>query len=288
MTPLRQKFIEVLTLKGYSPRTIESYVSVVVRLARHYHAPPDQITDDQLRAYLYQLHTNSTYSPNTLNVIINALRFFYRELFQRSLGQLDFALPRFRKRVRRPQAYGLSEVQQLLEKGFTSPKHRAFFMTLYGCGLRLNEACHLRLEDIDSARMQLRVLQGKGHKDRYVLLPQHLLAELRAYWRVYRPKSWLFPSSHDPEKPMNARTVQIAFKQALQRAGLPHKGGPHSLRHSWASHLIEAGTPLHIIKRLMGHTSITTTAAYLHISTEALEKVRNPLDSMTGSTPRAA
>jgi integrase/recombinase XerD len=163
-TPLRQKLIEVLTLKGYSPRTTETYVSVVSQLARHYHTPPDQLSDEQVRAYLYHLHTQSEYSASTLNVIINGLRFFYREVLQRSLGRLEFSLPRFRKRVRRPQAYSLTEVHQLLEKGFTVPKHRTFFMTLYGCGLRLNEACHLKPQDIDSARMLLRVVQGKGQR----------------------------------------------------------------------------------------------------------------------------
>lgn len=287
-TPLRQKFIEVLTLKGYSPRTMETYVSVVAQLARHYHSSPDQLTDEQVRAYLYELHTRSEYSASTLNVIINGLRFFYREVLQRSLGRLDYALPRFRKRVHRPQAYSVAEVHQLLEKGFTVPKHRTFFMTLYGCGLRLNEACHLKPQDIDSARMLLRVVQGKGHKDRSVLLPRQLLAELRSYWRSYRPQLWLFPSAHDPQKPMNDRTAQVAFKQALARAGLPRKGGPHSLRHSWATHLIESGAPLHVVKRLMGHTSVMTTAGYLHISKEALGQVQSPLDAMPWSTPLAA
>jgi len=287
-TPLRQKFIEILTLKGYSPRTLETYVSVVVQLARHYHVSPDQLSDEQVRAYLYELHTNSKYSASTLNVIINGLRFFYREVLHRCLGRLEYSLPRFRKRVRRPQAYSVAEVHQLLEQGFTSPKHRVFFMTLYGCGLRISEACHLRVEDIDSGRMLLRVVQGKGHKDRYVPLPRHLLSELRGYYRLFRPQGWLFPSAHDPQKPMNDRTAQVAFQQALERAGLPRKGGPHSLRHSWATHLIESGAPLHVIKRFMGHTSVTTTAGYLHISKEALAQVPSPLDSMPWSTAKTA
>jgi site-specific recombinase XerD len=286
-TPLRQKFIEVLTLKGYSPRTLETYVSVVYQLAKHYHRAPDQLSDEDVRAYLYHLHTKSTYSASTLNVVINGLRLFYREVLQRSLGQLEFALPRFRKRVRRPQAYSLEEVGRLLETGFTVPKHRAFFMTVYGAGLRLNEACHLKSEHIDSSRMLLRVVQGKGQKDRYTILSPHLLLELRSYYRSYRPKEWLFPSSHDPHKPMNDRTAQAAFKQALQRAGLPRKGGPHCLRHSWATHMIEAGAPLHVIKRLMGHNSVTTTAGYLHISKQTLERVPSPLDSIAWSKPAA-
>lgn len=279
-TPLRQRFIEVLTLKGYSKRTIETYVSVVVQLARFYKRSPDQISDEEVRAYLLHLHSNTQYSASTINVAINGLRFFYREVLARSLGRIEFALPRFRKRVRRPQAYSVREVHQLLEKGFIVPQYRVFFMTLYGAGLRLNEACHLQSRHIDSERMLLRVEQGKGRKDRYTLLSKQLLIELRAYWRTYQPEHWLFPSRRDAHKPINDRTVEVVFKQAIQRANLPHKGGPHSLRHSWATHLIEAGTPLHVVKRLMGHNSVATTAGYLHISSEAMQRVQNPLDAM--------
>ena len=286
-TPLRQKFIEILTLKGYSPRTLESYISVVCQLAKYYHRPPDQLSDEEVRAYLYHLHTHSTYSASTLNVVINGLRLFYRVVLERSLGRLEFALPRFKKPVRRPQAYSLEEVHQLLEKGFRKCKDRAFFMTLYGAGLRLNEACHLKADHIDSARMVIRVVQGKGQKDRYALLPQQLLGELRTYWEACRPKEWLFPSTQDPQQPMNDRTAQAAFNQALQRAGLPRKGGPHCLRHSWATHMIEAGAPLHVIKELLGHNSVMTTAGYLHISKQALDRVQNPLDSMPWPKPPA-
>jgi site-specific recombinase XerD len=197
------------------------------------------------------------------------------------MNRIEWVLPHVRKSVRRPQAYSVEEVQQLLEHGFTSPKYRTFFMTLYGGGLRLNEGCHLQVKDIDSKRMLIRIEQGKGRKDRYTLLPQRLLEELRAYCRIYHPDSWLFPAQTTPERPLNDRSVQKAFKLALERARLPRKGGPHSLRHSFATHLIEAGVPLHVVKRLMGHTSMTTTAGYLHISQPTLEKVVNPLDQMS-------
>jgi site-specific recombinase XerD len=286
-TPLRQKLIEVLTLKGYSRRTIETYVSVVAQEARYYHRSPDLITDQEIRAYLYHLHTETTYSASTLNVAINGLRFFYREVLHRPLGRIEQSLPRPKKPVRRAQVYSVEEVGRLLDRGFIQPKHRAFFMTLYGAGLRLNEACHLKACHIDSDRMLIRVEQGKGAKDRYTLLPRRLLIELRAYYRAYQPGEWLFPASHDPAKPMDSRTAQAAFQKALQRASLPRKGGPHCLRHSFATHLIESGAPLHVVKRLLGHTSVTTTAGYLHVSKEALEKVRSPLDAMA-STALAA
>ena len=280
-TPLRQKFTETLTLKGYSPRTIQSYVSVVAQMAKHYRRSPDRVTDEEVRAYLHHLHTETNYSSNTVNVTINGLRSFYREVLERSIGRVEFALPRFRKRIRRPQAYSLDEIQQLFENGFTSRNHRTFFMTIYGAGLRISEACHLKVADIDSKRMLLRIRQGKGHKDRYTLLPQSLLHELRVYYREYRPQEWLFPSPRDLRKPWDPRSAQIVFKKGLERAELPRKGGPHSLRHSFATHLIESGTPLHVVKRLMGHTSVMTTAGYLHISKQTIEQIKSPLDSMT-------
>jgi integrase/recombinase XerD len=279
-TPLRQQFVEFLTLKGYSKRTIETYVCVVAQLARHYHRSPADLSDEEVRAYLHHLHAQTQYSASTINVTINGLRLFYREVLQRSLGRIEYSLPRFRKRVHRPRAYSVEEVHQLLERGFTVPKYRAFFMTLYGAGLRLNEACHLKVGHIDSRRMLIRVEQGKGHKDRYTILPACLLNELRAYWQTYRPKDWLFPATRNPDRPLDDRTAQVAFTRALERARLPRKGGPHSLRHSFATHLIDAGTPLHVVKRLLGHTSVTTTAGYLHISRQTFQQAKSPLDTM--------
>ncbi len=284
-TPLRQQLIKCLILKGRSPRTIESYVGVVAKLAKHYHRSPDLLSDEEIRQYLYHLHTETEYAASTINVAINGLRFFYATVLDRPLKQIEYCLPRFKKPVRRPQAYSLEEVHQLLEKGFIVPKYRTFFMTLYGCGLRINEACHLKVRDIDSARKLVRVEQGKGKKDRYTILPAQLIEELRSYYRTYRPKVWLFEGTKDPQEPIQDRVVQCAFQRGLKRAGLPRKGGPHSLRHSWATHLIDSGTPLHIIKRLLGHSSVTTTLGYIHMSKKTLETVGNPLDSMSWNQP---
>ena len=284
-TPLRQQFIKVLTHKGRSPRTIESYVGVVAKLARHYNRSPDLISDEEVREYLYHLHTKTNYSASTINVAINGLRFFYGEVLDRPLKRIEYSLPRFKQPVRRPQAYSLEEVHQLLEHGFTVPKYRTFFMTVYGCGLRINEACHLKVKDIERARKLVRIEQGKGKKDRYTILPAHLLEELRSYYRTYQPKHWLFEGVKNLQEPIQDRVLQSAFQQGLKRAGLPRKGGPHSLRHSWATHLVDAGTPIHIIKRLLGHVSLTTTLGYLHISRKTLETVGNPLDSMIWTKP---
>jgi integrase/recombinase XerD len=284
-TPLREQFIEVLTLKGYSIRTIQSYVSAVVQLARYYHRSPAQLGPQEVRAHLYHLHKAGR-SSSTVNVAVSALRSFYDEVLDRPEICDKRTLPRPKNAVRRPQAYSVEEVHRLLEYGFTSPKYRVFFMTLYGAGLRLNEACHLKVEHLDVGRMLVRVERGKGSKDRYTILPQHLLEELRRYWRMYRPRYWLFPSTRDERKPITDRSVQHALKSALRRAGLPCKGGPHSLRHSFATHLTEGRTPIHVLKELMGHTSVTTTAGYLHISRQTMDTIHSPLDTMDwSSTP---
>jgi site-specific recombinase XerD len=150
-------------------------------------------------------------------------------------------------------------------------------MTVYGAGLRLGEACGLEPRHIDSARMQIRVEQGKGRKDRYTLLSARLLQELRAYWRMFQPGRWLFPSSHDAQKPMPGNTGQRIFTQAVARAGLPSKGGIHSLRHSFATHLLESGVEITIVQRLLGHNSLSVTANYLHVRRERLAQVQSPL-----------
>ena len=265
-SPLRQQLIESLTLKGYSPRTIESYVWAVASLAEYHHRSPDQLDAQDVRVFLLHLHTGKSYAASTINVIINGIRYFYLKVLDRPLGRLKDSLPRPRKVIRRPQVYSVQEVRQLLERGFLSPKHRTLCMTLYGGGLRLGEALRLKPEHIDSGRLFIRVVQGKGRKDRYTILPEQLLRQLRAYWRSYRPDPWLFPSRQHPDQPVGQESVRRTFIRALERAGLPRKGGPHILRHSFATHHLENGTPLHVIKRFLGHNSATTTAGYGTIS----------------------
>jgi len=284
-SPLRQQLIDSLTLKGYSPRTIESYVWAVASLADFHHRSPAGLDTQAVRAFLLHLHTHKSYAASTINVIINGIGYFYREVLDQPLGRLKDSLPRPRKVTRRPQVYSVQEVQRLLERGFLSPMHRTLCMTLYGGGLRLGEAPRLKPEHIDSGRRFIRVVQGKGHKDRYTILPEQLLGQLRAYWRAYRPHPWLFPSRQHPHQPVGAACVQKTFIGALERAGLPRKGGPHILRHSFATHHLENGTPLHVIKRFLGHNSATTTAGYLHITRHTLNSVVSPLDAMNLSTP---
>lgn len=279
MTPLRSRLIEEITLRGYSPRTCEAYVHAVAELASYYRRRPDVLSDEELRAYLLEQHLKTDKSASTLNVLVSGLRFFYQRVLHRPFYPLEQNLPRPRKARRRPKAYTLPQIRQLLAVGCTHPKHRAFLTTVYGAGLRLNEACHLRPEHIDRSAGQIRVEQGKGRKDRYTVLPQRVLEELEQYWRLCRPGGgWLFPSSRDPSQPLPDGTGQKIFYQAVARAGLPDKGGIHCLRHSFASHWIEAGIPLFVLKRMLGHTSLSTTAKYVHLSREFLLRVRSPLD----------
>lgn len=277
MTTLRAQFIRELTLRGSSPRTIESYVDAVAALARHYGRSPDRIGEEEIKAYLFHLIQERGLSASTLNVAVSGLRFFYRVVAGRPIEQLLGTLPRVRRQVRRPRVYSVAEVERLLVAGCFHLKPQAFLATVYASGLRLSEACHLRVEHIDSARMQIRVVQGKERKDRYTLLSPKLLEQLRAYWRLYRPGPWLF-FGRDRGQPLPEGSGQKIFYRAVRRAKLPHKGGIHCLRHSFATHLLEAGVELPVLQRLLGHSSLSTTAGYLHVRAERLAQLNSPLE----------
>jgi integrase/recombinase XerD len=276
MTTLRQNFIRELVIRGTSPRTQESYVGAVYGLARHYHRAPDQLSDEQLKDYLFYLASERKLAPATLNLTVCALRSFYQLVLQRPLEPLKLTLPWVAKAVRRPQVFATAELERLFTVGCPHPKHRTFLMTVYGAGLRLNEACHLQPGHILSARMQIRVEQGKGRKDRYTLLSPRLLEELRAYWRMFHPQQWLF-FGREVQAPLPEGTGQKIFDHAVRRAGLPRKGGIHSLRHSFATHLLEAGVEITVVQRLLGHSSLSTTVNYLHVRRERLSEIQSPL-----------
>ena len=278
MTPLRQQLIQELVLHGLSDRTQEAYVHQVYQLAKYYRQPPDRLSDQQLRDYLFYLARERQLSASTVNQAVNAFRFFFQHVAHRDSEGLRRALPMGRKEIRRPQVFSVQELEKLFTVGCPHPKHRAFLMTVYGAGLRLNEACHLKFEHLDRARMQTRVVQGKGKKDRYTLLSPRLLEELERYWRVCRPQHWLFPSSQDPQRPLADGTGQKIYYAAVQRAGLRRKGGIHALRHSFATHLLEAGVEITVVQRLLGHASLSTTTTYLHVRAERLAQIAGPLE----------
>jgi site-specific recombinase XerD len=277
MSTLRQQLIQELVLRGCSPRTQEAYVSAVYQLAKYYRRSPDQLSDAQIRDYLFYLAERKKLSASSRNQATSALRFFYARVLGRSVEQVMRVLPRVRQEVRRPQVFASGELERLFTIGCPHPRHRAFLMTVYGAGLRLNEACHLKSEHILSERQQIRVVQGKGNKDRYTLLSPRLLEELRRYWKWCRPAHWLFPASRNPQAPMIDATGQRIFYRAVERAGLPDKGGIHSLRHSFATHLLEAGVEITIVQRLLGHSSLSTTSTYLHVRQERLAQIAGPL-----------
>jgi integrase/recombinase XerD len=272
-SPLRQKMIRVLQLHRKADSTIDAYVTAVELLAKHYQRSPDQISIEQVRDFIHFLITERKLSYSTCNQRIAGINFFYRHV----LGQTDFHLRIPIKRAGRlPEPLSRSEISRLIAAA-TNLKHRALMMTVYGAGLRVSELVRLRPENIHADRMLIRIDCSKGHKDRYTLLSPRMLTELREYWKAYRPSTWLF-TNRDGSGPLPKGTAQGAFDDLKQRAKIVHGHGIHSLRHSFGTHLMEAGVPLPVIQRLMGHAALSTTAKYLHVSSGYVEGIRSPLD----------
>lgn len=273
MTALRERMIRELELHRKAPRTIEAYLSAVTQLARYHCRSPDRISEEEVRDFLHYLITQKRVSYSTCNQRLAGIRFFYRHV----LGRGNFALHvPARRSGRLPEPLSRGEIGQLLA-ATTNVKHRVLLMTTYAGGLRVSEVVSLLPADIHSERMLIRVNQGKGHKDRYTLLSPKLLEELRLYWRTYRPQRWLF-EGRTPGMHLPSGTAGKIFDQARQRAGIKHGNGIHSLRHSFGTHLMEAGVALPVIQRLMGHNSLATTARYLHVTSQYLQGVHSPLE----------
>ncbi len=270
MTPLRQKLIDEIQLRGYSQSTQDNYVRWVANLAGFYDRSPDRISDQEIKTFLVYLLRKKKLAASTLIVAVSALRFFFGYVVQRPTEAIERALPRMKKPIRLPRVYSGAELEQLFGLPDLDRKHRALFLTTYAAGLRVSEVCHLQMTDLLSDRCQIRVVQAKGRKDRYTVFSPRLQEELRAYWRLYRPTHWLFPSPIYPDRPLWRGTVEKAFQDAVQRAGLPDRGGIHSLRHSFATHLLEAGIDPLSWQRLLGHSSLTSTTVYVHVRQEHL------------------
>lgn len=274
MGTLRKQMDGDLVVRGMSIRTREVYLGAVAGLAKYYGRRPDRISEREVQQYLLYLIQEKKLAWSSCNVAAQGLKFFYRVTLKRSEAQ--FAIPRARTPQKLPQILSREEIAALLDKT-VNLKHRAVLMSAYGAGLRLNEICHLKLGDIDSARMTIRVEQGKGAKDRYTLLSPRLLTELRRYWFAYRPKEWLF-TARDPERPIYDQTVQRIFYAAKDRAGIRKDCGIHGLRHAFATHLLEAGVDIHTIQRLMGHGHISSTLRYFHLARKHLAGTPSPLE----------
>lgn len=265
MTILRQRMIEDLTIRNYSPRTIEIYVERVAKFAEYFNQSPDRLGPSHIRQYQVFLVKNQKASWAKFNQTVCALRFLYRVVLRKKWMIEHIPYPKREKKL--PVVLSRGEVARFL-RAVDNLKHRTILMTLYATGLRLSEAMALELSDIDSPRMLIRVRLGKGKRDRYVPLSETLLKQLRLYWKHSRPKGWLFPSK-DPRFPLGVSSIQKVCATVVHKAGLNKRVNPHMLRHSFATHLLEAGTDLKTIQVLLGHRSLNTTSVYLHVAAQA-------------------
>ena len=273
---LRQRFVNYLKLKQLAQRTIESYTGWIYQLAKFRRRSPDLLGNEEIQAWLLHL-INKPYSASLLNLAINAIRSFHGGMLGLDVEPLLKGIKRPKRRVQPPEVFSPEEVERLVTQGTEGdPLARAFLMTVYGCGLRLSEAIHVQVSDIDSARHQLRVSAPKGGRQRLVPLSDNLLKELRTWYKVHRPKKWLFSQGPD-EEPINRSTGQNLYYRARRRAGLQNKNGIHSLRHSFATHFLENGLEITIVQQFLGHASLSTTARYLHVREKRLGQIRSPL-----------
>lgn len=274
MTELRQRYLEDLRLRNYSPKTLQTYVDCVSLFARYFKQSPEQLGPEHIREYQIYLVDEKKCSWSRYNQTVCALRFLYRNTLGCDWAVTHIPFPRKQKKL--PVVLSRDEAAQFL-RSIKCLKHRTLLSLCYGAGLRIGEALHLKVDDIDSQRMMIRVRQAKGNKDRYVMLSPKLLELLREYWRVKRPTTWLFPSRLNNE-PLNPCTIQHVCQRARQVSGIRKAVTPHTLRHSFASHLLEAGADLRTIQLLLGHNSLQTTSVYTHVSQKSVLATVSPFD----------
>ena len=283
MTTLRQKMIEDMQLRGLAERTQQSYVAAVRKLAEYYGKSPAELSEAELREYLLYLKNEKQLAASSCMQVLCALKFLYQQTLQREWPILDFVKPGRGRKL--PVILSQAEVQQVLSC-LRKAHYRVCLSTIYSCGLRLKEGVGLQVKDIDSSRMVLQVRKGKGRKDRYVPLPERTLAQLRWYWGQHRQPKWLFPGRGFGERgPMNPSGVQKAFRAAVQVSGLNKAASVHTLRHSYATHLVEAGVNLHLIQGYLGHNSLQTTAIYVHVTPQAQRAAVATINELMAELP---
>ena len=288
MTPLRQRYIEDMQLRGLSEPTQEMYARAVRQLAEYYGKSPAQISDEELRQYFLYLKNVKKRSRSTSTIALCAIKLLYEQTLKREMPTLNQVRPAAEQKL--PVVLSREEVHRVLGC-LRQPHYRVCLSTIYSCGLRVGECVRLQISDIDSARMQLRVRQGKGRKDRYVPLPQRTLELLREYWLSHRHAVWLFPARNRGgavplgTQPMNRKGVNVAFAAALKESGVQKQATVHTLRHSWATHLLEAGVSLRTIQTYLGHSSPRTTALYTHLTqlteTQAAKAIDQLLEGLS-------
>ena len=274
MTELRQEMIRQMKLRNFSIRTQESYIYQIKSLAQHFNRSPDKISHKELQDYLIYLKEDRSLSFRSCNVARSAIRFLYGKVLDDQ--EICLSIPSQRTPKFLPEVLSVEEVMEIIS-ATTTFRNKLLLMTAYSGGLRLGELVTLGTRHIDSKRMVIRVEQGKGKKDRYTTLSELLVKELRKYWEIYRPGHWLFYST-SPEKPLSKSSVQKIYTNAKKKAGIHRGQGIHTLRHCFATHMLEAGYDIRRIQKMLGHSNVSTTMIYLHVSRESVSKVQSPLD----------
>jgi site-specific recombinase XerD len=277
MTSLRQRFVQDMQRRNLAARTIETYTWAIAAFARHFRRSPERLGSEHVRQYQLHLIAQSA-SWSRYNIAVAALRFLYGVTLQRS-GVVEMIPYAKRPRVL-PAVFSQAEVTRLIASA-GDDRFAALLVTTYGCGLRLSEVIGLRIGDIDSARRVIHIRGGKGGKDRLMPLSNVLLQRLRVYWRKHEPSDWLFPGQK-PGRPLSTGQVQRLFRQALASSGIAKKASMHTLRHSYATHLLEAGVDLPTLQRLLGHNQVATTMLYIHLRQAPLNRTSSPLDTLPG------
>lgn len=281
MTPLRQRMLEDMGIRHLAENTQSAYLQQIAAYARYFNCSPDQLGPEEIRTYQLYLMEVRALTPSSICVATGALRFLYKVTLKRSWAIEEIPMPKRPRKL--PEILSPEEVMHFLN-AITNHKHRAILMTAYAAGLRVSEATHLKVTDIDSQRMMLRVEQGKGMKDRYVMLSPRLLDVLRTYWKSARPTRWLFPGEV-PGQPITREAVGLACQKARRDSGITKPITPHSLRHAFASHLLESGANLRTIQLLLGHRSLATTARYLKVATTTVCATTSPFDLLPKVDP---
>lgn len=276
MTNLRTKLKMDLELKGYSPKTIQYYISHVSNFAKYHNKSPELLGEKEIREYLHYCITKRELKESYVNTIYSALKFFYEITLERDWNSNKIWRVKHHKKL--PVVLSQDEVKSIFDVT-TNLKHKAILMTIYAGGLRVSEAANLKISDIDNKNMQIFINKSKGKKDRYTILSETNLNILRKYWRKYQPENFLFPGKKN-EEAISVRTIQKIFEKSKEKSGLKKAASVHTLRHSFATHLLEAGTDIIYIQRLMGHASINTTTIYLHLRRVDLLNITSPLDSL--------
>jgi integrase/recombinase XerD len=276
MTELRRRMTEDMQLRGFSERTQRSYIDAVKGIAKFYMRSPDQLSEEEVRDFFVHLISERGAARSTVTIYLCGIKFFY----EKTLGRewLVFDLIRPKKRVKLPVVLALEEVRHLLYM-VVNPVARTALRMIFSCGLRLSEGIHLQVEDIDSLRMLVRVRNGKGGKDRYVPLPQRTLEHLREYFALYRPRPWLFPAK-DGKGPFSPTNLQKTFKAVVRRSGIEKDASIHTLRHSYATYLLENGIDIRTIQQILGHKSPQTTAIYTHLTQKTVDRLHATVDAM--------